>query len=107
MHPELEDFLEAAFKAIERTSSSLGRVVVEPDYDKQPEASESAALAQELKALLEAQSPAGAALRSHDGLEVKIPPDQMLLKKYLRKVTLHSNALTGSWVEVAPPGNWI
>lgn len=107
MYPELEDFLEAAFKSIERTSSNVGRVVVEPDYDRTPEVSDSAALGQELKALLEAQPPAGAALTSYDGFEVKIQSDQILLKKYLRKITLHANALAGSWVEVAPPGNWI
>ena len=30
-----------------------------------------------------------------------------LLNKYVRSITLHQDKLDGSWVEVAPPGNWI
>ena len=35
MHAELEDFLERAFRSIQRSSPNIGRVVVEPDYNSQ------------------------------------------------------------------------
>jgi hypothetical protein len=107
MHPDLEDFLENAFAEIEPTSPKVGRVVVEPDYEISPDERDSAAIAGELKKLLTVQSPETDELSSFDGVEAKVRPEFGLLKKYLRRVTLHADAVDGPWIEVAPPGNWI
>lgn len=107
MNPDTEDFLDAAFRSIQPTSPEIGRVVVEPDYDADPSLPDTPGLQGELIACLRAQSPDAAALASRDGFEVKIPADSQLLGKYVRKVTLHQDKLDGSWVEIAPPGNWI
>jgi len=107
MHPDLEDFLESAFSEIEPTSAKVGRVAVEPDYEMSPDEHDTAAIAEELRNLLARQSPAGDQLTSFDGVEAKVGPEFGLLKKYLRRVTLHADAADGPWIEVAPPGNWI
>ena len=107
MDPNLEFFLERAFEAVQPTSSEIGRVVVEPDYDLSPIEQDSAALAQELTQCIREQSPDAAALASHEGVTVKIPDRYPLLSKYLRSITLHQNRADGAWVEVDPPGNWI
>jgi hypothetical protein len=107
MHPELEDFLNSAFASIQPTSSEIGRVVVEPDYEVEPSEPDASGLKDELLAFLREQSPDTAALTSRDGFEAKIPSSRGLLTQYIRKITLHQDKLDGSWVEVAPPGNWI
>ena len=106
MHPDLEPFLENAFQSVEPTSTDIGRVVLEPDYDVEPSPDDAAGLPRELIQCLRDQPP-DAALASHDGYVLEIPPHCALLKKYLRTITLHGNKLDGSWVEIAPPGNWI
>jgi hypothetical protein len=107
MHPDLEDFLESAFEAIEPTSSRIGRVVVEPDYEVPPDERERSGIAKELTDLLAVQSPADHQMASFDGSEATIGEKFGLLKKYLRRVTLHASPVDGPWIEVAPPGNWI
>ncbi len=107
MHPELEDFLNAAFASIPPTSPEIGRVVVEPDYEVEPSEPDAAGLKDELLAFLHEQSPDITALASHEGFEAKIPSSHRLLAKYIRSVSLHADKLAGSWIEVAPPGNWI
>lgn len=107
MHPELEDFLNTAFASIQPVSSEIGRVVVEPDYEVEPSEADASGLERELRACLREQFFDAAALASHPGFEVGIPPSYRSLNKYLRKITLHRNKLDGPWVEVAPPGNWI
>jgi hypothetical protein len=107
MHPELEIFLNDAFESIQPTSPNIGRVVVEPDYEASPEAADKGGLESELARLLGEQSPDAAAVISREGFEVNIPASCRLLAKYVRRVTLHGDKLEGSWVEIAPPGNWI
>lgn len=107
MDPCLEFFLEDVLESLPPASSGIGRVVVEPDYNVSPLDSDAAALAQELREFLARQSPDQAALASLQGYEVKIPEDCPLLAKYIRSITLHQDRVEGSWIEVAPPGNWI
>ncbi len=107
MNPEAETFLQDAFQSIQPMSTDIGRVVVEPDYDVDPSQADAAGLPGELIQCLREQPPDAAALASHEGFELTIPPNCALLTKYLRRITLHQDKLDGSWVEVAPPGNWI
>lgn len=107
MHPDLDDFLETAFGAIQPTAGAIGRVVVEPDYDVAPDPSEAQPLAEELLATLRSQQPAADKLSSPVGVAVPIESACPLLRKYLRSITLHGDSVEGPWVEVAPPGNWI
>ncbi len=107
MHPELEFFLEEAFESIEPTSSEIGRVVVEPDYEVSPADHDASGLARELRELLSRESPDAAALASPQAYAVTIPGNCGLLGKYLRSITLHQDGVEGAWIEVAPPGNWI
>lgn len=98
MHPELEFFLEDAFDGIEPAVPGVGRVIVEPDYDAEPNASEKEKLTAELIKLVKEHPKSG---------EFGVPPGFDLLAKYVRRVTLRTDPLEGPWVEVAPPGNWI
>ena len=107
MDPQLEFFLEQAFDSVEPTSSEIGRVVVEPDYDVSPADQDASGLARELRELVSRQAPDPAALASPQGCPVTIPGDRRLLGKYLRSITLHQDRVEGSWIEVAPPENWI
>ncbi len=107
MHPELETFLDSAFRSVEPTSVEIGRVVVEPDYNVTPAQHDAGHLTSELVQCLREQSPEPAALASHEGFEVAIPGNYRLLLKYIRSITLHQDRAEGPWIEVAPPGNWI
>ncbi len=107
MNPDLETFLQDAFQSVQPTSAAIGRVVIEPDYDIDPATSDATRLPGELMQYLGQQSPDAAALASHEGFELTVPPGFPLLAKYIRSITLHGDKLDGSWVEVAPPGNWI
>lgn len=107
MNPDLEFFLEDAFASIKQSSKEVGRVVVEPDYDATVTPSDAQPLCQELSRLLRQQHPTDAALHSNDGFEAAISDDYPLLRKYIRRVVLHSDDISGDWVEVMPPGNWI
>ena len=107
MNPDTESFLDTAFRSIQPTSPAIGRVVIEPDYNTDPAQPDASSVQNELLRCLQAQTPDSAALASHAGFELKIPADCKLLKKYVRRITLHADKLDGSWVEVAPPGNWI
>lgn len=107
MDPRLELFLEDALEGVRATSSGIGRVVVEPDYNLSPKDSDAVSIAEELRQLIDRQSPDPAALASPQGYEVHIPEDCPVLAKYIRSITLHQDRVEGSWVEVVPPGNWI
>ncbi len=107
MHAELEDFLESAFNSVQPTSGMIGRVVVEPDYDVQPDPSCSSHITQQLSDCIRSQSLAADRLASRAGLEATIGSEYGLLKRYLRRITLHADPVDGPWIEVAPPGNWI
>ncbi len=107
MHPELEDFLESAFESLQPTSSMIGRVVVEPDYNIKPDPSCAGHIAQQLSDCIRNQPLTKDQLASRDGLEATIGPEYKLLRKYLRHITLYADPVEGSWIEVEPPGNWI
>lgn len=107
MNPELEFFLENAFRSVQPTSAEIGRVVVEPDYNINPSRHDAGHLASELVQCLREPSFDAAALSSHEGFEIAIPGSYRLLKRYIRRITLHQNKADGPWIEVAPPGNWI
>jgi hypothetical protein len=98
MHPDLEFFLEDVFDSIQPAIPGIGRVIVEPDYDAEPDDSEKDALRSELIQFIEGHPASG---------EVGVPAGQGVLSKYVRRVTLKRDKLQGAWVEVAPPGNWI
>ncbi len=98
MNPDLEFFLEDAFDPIQPTSGAIGRVVVEPDYDIDPDEKDKAKLRDELVQCL----------KEHSGEKEFAPPGNFAtLAKYVREISLHEDKLEGSWVEVASPGNWI
>jgi hypothetical protein len=107
MNPEVEFFLEKALGSVQPTSPEIGRVVVEPEYEAKPIPRDAGHLASELIQCVQEQMLDPAALSSHDGLEIQIPGSYRLLKKYIRRITLHHDKADGTWVEVAPPGNWI
>ena len=107
MHPELEDFLTGAFASVEPVSKAIGRVVVEPDYEVTPQEGDARELAAQLTDFLRAQAPAGDELHTREGVEMKIDGKHPVLRKYLRKLTLHADTVKGAWIEIAPPGNWI
>ena len=107
MHPDLEFFLEDALRDVKQTSSAIGRVVIEPDYNVTPDPKDAGHLASELVQCLREAVANPAALRSHDGQEIEIAGQYPILRKYIRRVTLHANKLEDEWIEVAPPGNWI
>lgn len=107
MHPELEFFLENAFGRVQPTSGDIGRVVVEPDYEIAPETEEAAPLASELVQCLREARVDEQRLAGPQGCEVEIAGTYHLLRKYVRRITLHADSIEGDWVEVAPPGSWI
>ena len=107
MHPELEDFLEETFQDIKPTDPAIGRVVVEPDYEAQPEAKDAGHLASELLQCLRDADASEVASAGREGHEIEIPGAYRVLRKYILRITLHADKVEGDWVEVAPPGNWI
>ncbi len=107
MHPDLDEFLERILACVQPISNSVGRVVVEPDYDTQPEERDASALAKQLTECIAAQAGLAEPIASPQGREVPIGAEYPLLKRYLRRIMLHSDTVEGAWVEVAPPGNWI
>src|SRR4051794_23477381 len=100
MHPDLEDFLESAFQSVAPTSPSIGRVVVEPDYDCAPSEQDAVHLASELVQTLQGQTESPSKLTSHQGQEIEIPGKYRLLALYIRRITLHADKAEGPWVEV-------
>lgn len=107
MNPDLEFFLEDAFAPVKQSSKEIGRVVVEPDYDAMLRPEDAQPLCEELEKLLHHLQPTQPALHSHDGFEARISDEYPLLRRYVRRVVLHSDEINGDWVEVMPPGNWI
>lgn len=107
MNPDLEFFLQNAFTGIEPLSAQVGRVVVEPDYNRSFTPEDASPLRDELTEFLGSQKPTEKDLRSYDGFETKIGTNYSLLQKYVRRISLHADAADGDWIEVMPPGNWI
>ncbi len=108
MNPELDVFLNEAFQFVQPTSPDIGRVVVVPDFEATANPQDRDKLTDEFTRLLREQSPDPAAVVSADGLDIQMSNNYGLLAKYVRSITLHGDPpAEGSWVEVAPPGNWI
>jgi hypothetical protein len=107
MDPELEFFLEDAFSSVRPTSSQIGRVVIEADYDISPDHEERDQLANELVRCIQEHSPSPTELASHEGWKRNVPNRYPVLAKYVRSITLHQAPTERPWIEVAPPGNWI
>ena len=107
MNPDLEFFLEKAFTGIEPSSSRIGRVVVEPDYDVVFRPEDERPLRDELVRFVDSLMPEESNLQSFDGFETEIGKQFPLLKKYVRRLSLHADKANGDWIEVVPPGNWI
>jgi hypothetical protein len=107
MDPQLEFFLEDAFSSVRSTSPQVGRVVVEPDYDINPDEQERDELADELIRCIQEHSPNATELASSEGSKLSVPSKYPVLAKYVRSITLHQAPIECPWVEVAPPGNWI
>ena len=107
MDPQLEFFLEDTFQSVAPTSTQIGRVVIEPDYDKSPEAQDRYQLSQELVQCIQEQRANADQLAAPTGLKIEIPSKYPVLAKYIRSITLHREPAEQPWVEVAPPGNWI
>ena len=107
MHPTLELFLEEALSSVQPTSREIKRVVVEPDYDAEPEPEDAESIASQLIACIEAQPLDSAALASSDGIEVMVTDQHPTLKRYVRQISLHSDQAADPWIEIVPPGNWI
>src|ERR1700751_6131647 len=100
MNPDLEFFLENALESVPRTALQIGRAVIEPDYDVQPDPADCVPLREEIIRLLKAQVPDPVRLASHDGQEVQIPDAYPLVRKYIRRITLHADRVEGTWIEV-------
>ncbi len=103
MNLKIEAFLEDALDGVQPTSQKIGRVVVEPDYEATVSPGDAAPLAAELSQCIAQSTPAALAESS----EIAIPENFAVLRRYIRQITLHPDKVEGSWVEVAPPGNWI
>jgi len=107
MNPDLEFFLEKTIGGVAPTSPEIGRVVVEPDYDVAPDTQDADRLGIEFVRILRESKPDKAAMATLEGQEIRIPEFCPLIRKYIRRVTLHADKVEGDWIEVAPPGNWI
>lgn len=107
MNPDLEVFLQDAFGNLQRGTSSIPRVAIEPDYESGSTDTDPAKLRSELSQLLNEQQVDTKALRSHEGIEVMIPTKYTELAKVTRRLFLHGDKEDGPWIEVVPPGNWI
>jgi hypothetical protein len=103
----LEAFLEDAFGRIQPTSTTIGRVMVDPNYATTADDTDLGRLADELVHCIREHTPHPTALRSPQGHDISIPANHPLLKKYLHKITLYQDAGIGSWVQVAPPGSFV
>ena len=104
MNPDVEFFLERVFNPARPAPETVGRVVVEPDYEACPNADDQPVLRSELNALLAEQKVRSSEVASPEGMEVVIPARFSSLAKYLRRIVLHRDRVEGPFVEVAPPG---
>ena len=107
MDPQLDFFLEDAFKSVQPTSPQIGRVVVDPDYDVSPDPRDRDQLAKELVQCIQEHVPDTTELASPQGFEINVTKSFQILAKYILHITLHREPAEQPWVEVAPPGNWI
>lgn len=97
MHPDLDDYLEETFGAMPPVAG-IGHLVIEPDYETAPTEEDRGALVRELTECVRGhQAP------EEFAIEARYP----VLRKYVRRVSLHADVVEGSWVEIVPPGNWI
>lgn len=107
MNPEIETFLQEAFKNLQPSVQGVGRVVVEPDYESTAPLQDADQLTNELTRLLSKQNVDVIALQSHTGFEIDDLTRYAHLQTLVRRVILHADSAETSWVEVLPPGNWI
>jgi hypothetical protein len=107
MNPDLEVFLQDILGSLERGSSPVPRVAVEPDYESGSTNVNAEKLCFELLGLIAAQVVDPRELASHEGIEVPIPNQCVELSKGVRRIFLHGDREEGPWIEVIPPGNWI
>jgi hypothetical protein len=107
MNPDLEVFLQDTFANMQRGTSPVPRVAVEPDYESGSTDADPAKLRTELSELLARQHVDTQSLSSHEGIEVSIPKQYAELGRAVRKIFLHGDKEDGPWIEVIPPGNWI
>jgi hypothetical protein len=100
-------FLASVFAQIRSTSPLIGKVLIEPREDVQPEDSDHNELASELTRLLQEQSP-GSEWNWRQGITVAIPERYQYLKKYVRSITLRQDKCTpgAPWVQVEPFGTY-
>lgn len=107
MNPDIETFLQDAFKDIQPSVQGVGRVRVEPDYESDAVLEKPEAFAAELRKAVSVQKVDLLALGSHTGFEIDDMSKFPLLQKLVLRIALHGDGAEGPWVEVAPPGNWI
>ncbi len=107
MNPDIEDFLQDAFKDLKPNVQGVGRVLVEPDYESTAALENADQLTAEMRKLLSAQRVDLVDLKSHTGFEVDDLSKYPNLQKLVLRISLHEDAAEGPWIEVAPPGNWI
>ena len=107
MNPDLEIYLQDAFKTVQPTSALIARVMVEPEYESQAAPADAALLREELSSLLAAFKPLDEhEMSTHEGEEVPGLERCPHLRQVVRRITLHADR-EGPWVEITPPGNWI
>ena len=107
MNPDIELFLQDAFKNLKPTIQGVARVRVEPDYESDAPLQNADQLTAELSKLLSTQKVDLVALGTHNGFEVDDLTKYPNLQRLVRRVSLHGDLEDGPWVEVAPAGNWI
>ena len=108
MNPDLEIYLQDAFKTMQPSNPAVARVMVEPEYESQAAPADAAVLRDELASLLGSfQAIDKREIDTHDGEEVPGLNRCENLRQVVRKITLHADREDGPWVEIAPPGNWI
>ncbi len=108
MNPDLEMYLQDAFKTMQPTNPKIARVMVEPEYESGAAPADAAVLRDELSSLLAAFGDVGdREITTHAGEEVTGLESCQNLHRVVRRITLHADREDGPWVEIAPPGNWI
>ncbi len=108
MNPDLEIYLQDAFKTMQPTNPAIARVMVEPEYESQAAPVDAALLRDELASLLASfHTVDQRELSTHAGEEVPGLDRCPNLSQVVRRITLHADQEDGPWVEVAPPGYWI
>ena len=108
MNPDLELYLQDAFKTMQSTNPAIARGMVEPEYELQGPPPDAVLLRDELSSLLSSlQTVDEQKLSTHDGQEVRGLDRCEHLHQVVRRITLHADREDGPWVEISPPGYWI